>query len=116
MKNLLARIAGAVSAFEIGREVGQRVDRLGVREGLRWNEELKGDLGRHLGKEDRWAFAAGVATLGWALLTKKEMLLVFLGGLLVGYHAFQKLWDLVRGPALAAPPKGATFDTTGALA
>lgn len=99
-------MAGA-EAFAVGRAVGKHVDA----NGLELTDDLAEQLQGVLGKHGRWAFAAGVATLGWAFLTRKELILVFLAGLLVGYGAFEKILERLRGPALAP-----TFEPNGRVA
>ncbi|HLE98009.1 MAG TPA: hypothetical protein VI997_11605 [Candidatus Thermoplasmatota archaeon] len=89
---LLARLAGAFTSFELGRAVGRHLDRNG------WDlsDDLRRDLESVWGKEGRWAFAAGVATFGWALVRQRETLFVFLAGLLLGWGAWEKLLQMVR--------------------
>lgn len=108
---IVGRFLAGVEAFSIGRAVGKHVDK----KGLDLDDELRDQLQGVMGKEGRWAFAAGLVTLGWAFLTRKELILLFLAGLLVGYGAFAKLMELLRGPALAASYDGTlrpTVDTT----
>lgn len=110
----VGRILAGAEAFAIGREVGKHVDK----NGLNFDEDLRAQLQGVMGKEGRWAFAAGLVTLGWAFVTRKEMILIFLAGLLVGYGAFAKLMEMLRGPALAASYDGAprpTVDTTASV-
>lgn len=89
MKDKFTRIAGLATAFQVGRVVGKRLDEEG-RAGLRWKGGLDSDLGLALGKEGKMAAAAGAATVGWAVLTRRERLVAFAAGAALGYDAFGK--------------------------
>lgn len=95
MPRMLGRLAGAATAFQVGRMVGQQLDEEG-RAGLRWKGGLDQHLGTALGKDGKAAVAAGAATVGWAVLTKRERLLAFAIGAAAGYRAFPKAQAALR--------------------
>ena len=89
MVKFLGRVAGLATAFQVGRVVGERLEKEG-RRGLRWKDGLDTDLGSALGRDGKMAVATGAATVGWAVLTRRERLLAFAVGAAAGYGVVDK--------------------------